>query len=32
MNEYWVLAFVVAPAIVVVLGLTAVWLHGRYGP
>jgi uncharacterized membrane-anchored protein YhcB (DUF1043 family) len=29
MNEYWVLAFVVTPAIVVALGYVAVRLHER---
>ena len=32
MNEYWVLAFVVTPIVVVALGWAAVWLHERYGP
>jgi hypothetical protein len=27
MNEYWVLAFVITPAIVVILGWSAVFLH-----
>jgi hypothetical protein len=29
MNEYWVLAFVVTPAIVIALGYVAVRLHER---
>jgi len=27
MNEYWVLAFVITPALVVILGWAAVFLH-----
>ena len=27
MNEYWVLAFVITPALVVILAWTAVFLH-----
>ena len=29
MNEYWILAFVVTPAIVLLLGYAAMVLHGR---
>ncbi len=29
MNEYWILAYVVTPAIVVVMGYVAVILHER---
>jgi hypothetical protein len=29
MNEFWVLAFVITPAVVIVLGYIAVLLHER---
>jgi len=29
MNEYWILAFVVTPAIVLIMGYAAVLLHER---